>query len=125
MDKRKDLKFLFQLALEYRLSLTVLSSILYNDIKEEHKESILNECINICKEVSPNMVNACKYLFEVETVKDGVRYAVLSAVNDVYHVLGDNGNTYIYTGRNKLRKTGRHFPEIAAVLEKMRGETNE
>ena len=61
-----------------------------------------------------------KVSYEVETVKDGVRYVVLSAVNDVYRVLGDNGNTYIYTGRNKLRKTGRHFPEIAAVLEKMK-----
>ncbi len=59
---------------------------------------------------------------EVETVKDGVRYTVLSAVNDVYHVLGDNGKIYIYTGRNKLRKTGRHFPEIAAVLKKMKEE---
>ena len=63
----KNIRVLLLLALEYRLSLNVLSHIVYNDVSEEHKEEIYEKCFNECKKISPNMERACHYLFKVET----------------------------------------------------------
>lgn len=58
---------------------------------------------------------------------DGTKAVVLNVSEDnycqVYTEKGCIENWHIHT--YKFHKTGRHFPEIATILEKMRGETNE
>ena len=45
---------------------------------------------------------------------------------EIDRYIDDDGNTYRMNVKYKvMRKTGRHFPEIDAVLEKMRGENND
>ena len=42
---------------------------------------------------------------------------------EIDRYIDGDGKTYVMKEKYKvMRKTGRHFPEIAAVLEKMRGE---
>jgi len=50
---------------------------------------------------------------------------VLEIRKDDYLVMEKDGKTYALKKKLVMSKTDRHFPEIAAVLEKMRGETNE
>ena len=59
-----------------------------------------------------------------EVILDGRKYVVLVVDEDGIpeKLLEPDGYTLTLTTDVKLPKTGRHFPEIAAVLEKMRGE---
>ena len=50
---------------------------------------------------------------------------VLEIREDDYFVMEKTGKTYALKKNLAQGKTGRHFPEIAAVLEKMRGESND
>jgi hypothetical protein len=58
-----------------------------------------------------------------EVILDGRKYVVLVVDEDGIpeKLLEPDGYTLTLTTDVKLPKTGRHFPEIAAVLEKMRG----
>lgn len=64
---------------------------------------------------------------EVERILDGEvdsKAVFLEENNGYYHCLFWTGSffTTLSYPKKLFRKTGRHFPEIAAVLEKMRGE---
>lgn len=64
---------------------------------------------------------------EVERILDGEvdsKAVFLEENNGYYHCLFWTGSffTTLSYPKKQFRKTGRHFPEIAAVLEKMRGE---
>jgi hypothetical protein len=61
---------------------------------------------------------------EVEGDEDGQRGVVIDSrfENSQVAVLTGNSKVYSWWSKCAIHKTGRHFPEIAAVLEKMRGE---
>lgn len=64
---------------------------------------------------------------EVERILDGEvdsKAVFLEENNGYYHCLFWTGSffTTLSYPKKQFRKTGRHFPEIAAVLEKMRGD---
>ena len=66
---------------------------------------------------------------EVERILDGEvdsKAVFLEENKGYYHCLFWTGSffTTLSYPKKQFRKTGRHFPEIAAVLEKMRGEQN-
>ena len=58
--------------------------------------------------------------------ESGKRFVILKMNGtEIDRYIDEEGKTYCMTVKYKvMRKTGRHFPEIAAVLEKMRGETD-
>lgn len=55
---------------------------------------------------------------------DGQKFIVLKMDGkEIDRYIDGDGKTYVMKQKYRvMRKTGRHFPEIAAVLEKMRGE---
>ena len=55
---------------------------------------------------------------------DGQKFIVLKMDGkEIDRYIDGDGKTYVMKEKYRvMRKTGRHFPEIAAVLEKMRGE---
>ena len=55
---------------------------------------------------------------------DGQKFVVLKMDGkEIDRYIDGDGKTYVMATKYRvMRKTGRHFPEIAAVLEKMRGE---
>jgi hypothetical protein len=57
----------------------------------------------------------------------GKKFVVLKMDGkEIDRYIDGDGKTYVMdTKYSGIRKTGRHFPEIAAVLEKMRGESND
>lgn len=59
--------------------------------------------------------------------ESGKKFVVLKMnEKEIDRYMDDDGNTYHMNVKYKvMRKTGRHFPEIDAVLEKMRGENND
>ena len=63
---------------------------------------------------------------EVENTQTGVKFIVTHQWENNRGEQGVSGLNYecsaFSTALDLVRKTGRHFPEIAAVLEKMRGE---
>ena len=54
----------------------------------------------------------------------GQKFVVLKMDGkEIDRYIDGDGKTYVMSMKYRvMRKTGRHFPEIAAVLEKMRGE---
>lgn len=58
---------------------------------------------------------------EVKT-DDGQKMVIAAIVNKDFAGLADDGRFMFGTLDGTIIRTGRHFPEIAAVLEKMRGE---
>lgn len=54
----------------------------------------------------------------------GQKFVVLKMDGkEIDRYIDGDGKTYVMTAKYRvMRKTGRHFPEITAVLEKMRGE---
>lgn len=59
--------------------------------------------------------------------ESGKRF-VITKMNgtEIDRYIDEEGSTYRMNVKYKvMRKTGRHFPEIDAVLEKMRGESND
>ena len=62
------------------------------------------------------------------TLKCGVRPAIYmqgTKGSDEIYLLFNDGSCGLHSKSEIERKTGRHFHEIATILEKMRGETNE
>ena len=59
--------------------------------------------------------------------ESGKKFVVLKMNGkEIDRYIDGDGKTYVMdTKYSVIRKTGRHFPEIAAVLEKMRGESND
>ena len=59
--------------------------------------------------------------------ESGKKFVVLKMNGkEIDRYIDVDGKTYCMTVKYKgMRKTGRHFPEVAAVLEKMRGESND
>ena len=57
-------------------------------------------------------------------IGDGQKFIVLKMDGkEIDRYIDGDGKTYVMKEKYRvMRKTGRHFPEIAAVLEKMRGE---
>ena len=57
-------------------------------------------------------------------IGDGQTFIVLKMDGkEIDRYIDGDGKTYVMKEKYRvMRKTGRHFPEIAAVLEKMRGE---
>lgn len=53
--------------------------------------------------------------------EDDIKAVVIDMDDYLLHVLNENGLVQGWP-REDVAKTDRHFPEIAAVLEKMRGE---
>lgn len=57
---------------------------------------------------------------EVKT-EDGMKMVIAALINKDFAGLGDDGRFMLGELDGTITRTGRHFPEIAAVLEKMRG----
>ena len=57
-------------------------------------------------------------------IGDGQKFIVLKMDGkEIDRYIDGDGKTYVMKEKYRvMRKTGRHFPEIATVLEKMRGE---
>lgn len=77
----------------------------------------------------PDAWEACRIKVgdEVERILDGEvdsKAVFLEENNGYYHCLFWTGSffTTLSYPKKQFRKTGRHFPEIATVLEKMRGD---
>ena len=64
---------------------------------------------------------------EVEGDEDGQRGVVIDSrfENSQVAVLTGNSKVYSWWSKCAIHKTGRHFPEIATVFEKIRNESNE
>lgn len=58
---------------------------------------------------------------EVKT-EDGQKMVIAAIVNKDFAGLADDGRFMYGTLDETITRTGRHFPEIASVLQKMRGE---
>ena len=58
---------------------------------------------------------------EVKT-EDGQKMVIAALINKDFAGLGDDGRFMFGELDETITRTGRHFPEIDAVLEKMRGE---
>ena len=59
---------------------------------------------------------------EMASLEKPTAKVVISSVIDAYHFSGFGGGMSGVFLLKDWRKTGRHFPEIAAVLEQMKGE---
>ena len=58
-----------------------------------------------------------------EVVYRGNKYVVgYVGADEVYHIVDRNWIRVVVQGDYQIFKTGRHFPEVAELLQKMRGE---
>ena len=60
---------------------------------------------------------------EIISVDDDVKAVMLDCADyESIHVMTENGCVERWKDLDGVKKTGRHFPEVAELLEKMRGE---
>ena len=82
------------------------------------------------KDMTEQINNDIKVGDEIRTGIEG-----RNAINSVVHLIGNRGDCLVYqcitagghhhtcTSNDDIRKTGRHFPQIAEVLKEMQSET--
>ena len=63
----------------------------------------------------------------LHTTGDGVRGVIIKIHDDIHNdncfdILDSDGDFYEYASMRCWKKTGRHFDEVAELLDKMRGE---
>ena len=102
---------------------SVLSEIFGMDktIDDIMKESTAPEAIEKIRQYEQENLFCVGDEFENES---GKRFVIIKMDGtEIDRYIDEEGKTYCMIAKYKvIRKTGRHFPEIAAVLEKMQGE---
>lgn len=85
------------------------------------------EAIEKIRQYEQELENEFKVGDEFENEKSGKKFVVLKMNGkEIDRYIDVDGKTYCMTVKYKeMRKTGRHFPEISSVLEKMREDGNQ
>lgn len=92
-----------------------------------YKTFTASEAIEKIRQYEQEQENEFKVGDEFENEKSGKKFVVLKMNGkEIDRYIDADGKTYCMTVKYKeKRKTGRHFPEIAAVLKKMREDGNQ